>query len=179
MPLTPDIITLLELLFEMRPVAFTLRHDTLTCDLMTPMMIQEAHLPNVSVFSDGFLLNKALWDTGAVASVISTEVVKSLGLSPITQCVSYHTQGQSLVNVYLVDVILPNKILVRDVRVSEGQLNGFGMLIGMDIINLGDFALTHKGGRTVFSFQTPSTHEYDFVKQIKQGVGQKKNRKRI
>ena len=158
----------------MRPVAFTLRHDTLTYDLMTPVMIHEAHLLTEPVSSDGFLLHKALWDTGAVASVISTDIVKSLELSPISQCMSYHTQGQSLVNVYIVDIILPNKILVRDVRVSEGRLSGFGMLIGMDIINLGDFALTHKGGHTVFSFQTPSTHEYDFVKQIEQGVGQRK-----
>ena len=163
----------------MRPVAFTLRHDALTCDLMTPVMIHEAHFPTEPVASDGFVRYNALWDTGAVAFVISMEIVKSLKLSPISQCVAYHTQGQSLVNVYMVDIILPNKILVRDVRASEGQLNGFGMLIGMDIINLGDFALTHKSGRTVFSFQTPSTHEYDFVKQIEQGVGQKKSRKRI
>lgn len=52
------------------------------------------------------------------------------------------------------------------------------MLIGMDIINLGDFALTHKNSGTVFSFQIPSTHEYDFVKQIDQGVGQKKTKKK-
>ena len=40
------------------------------------------------------------------------------------------------------------------------------------------FALTHKNDQTVFSFQIPSTHEYDFVKQIDQGVGQKKVRKK-
>lgn len=52
------------------------------------------------------------------------------------------------------------------------------MLIGMDIINLGDFALTHKNGGTVFSFQIPSTHEYDFVRQIELGVGQKNAKKK-
>lgn len=81
-------------------------------------------------------------------------------------------------NVYLVDMVLPNHLLIRDVRVTEGRLNGFGVLIGMDIINLGDFALTHRDGKTVFSFQVPATHEYDFVKQIQQGVGQKKKKKK-
>lgn len=82
---------------------------------------------------------------------------------------------------YLVDLVLPNNILVRDVRVTEGRLNGFGMLIGMDIINLGDFALTHRDNNTVFSFQIPATHDYDFVKQIQHqqesGQNQKKKRK--
>lgn len=162
----------------MNPVAFTLRHDTLTHDLMTPVRIHDAHLSTEHITSDGFISYDALWDTGAMGSVISSEVVRDLGLAPISQCMTYHAQGQSIVNVYMVDIILPNKILVQDVQVTEGLLNGFGMLIGMDIINLGDFALTHKNGGTVFSFQIPSTHEYDFVKQIEQGVGQKKSKKK-
>lgn len=48
------------------------------------------------------------------------------------------------------------------IPVTEGCLNGADMLIGMDIIGLGDFAITHKNMGTVFSFQIPSTHEYDF-----------------
>lgn len=62
--------------------------------------------------------------------------------------------------------------------VGEGLLPpGIDMLIGMDIITLGDFALTHKNNGTVFSFQIPSTHEYDFVKQIQNGVGTKSKKK--
>ena len=162
----------------MNPVAFTLRYEKLTSDLMTPVRINYAQASNNQPSPDGFLQYDALWDTGAMASVISSEVVKGLNLYPISRCMTYHAQGQSLVNVYMVDMILPSKILVRDIQVTEGQLNGFGMLIGMDIINLGDFALTHKNARTVFSFQIPSTHEYDFVKQIEQGVGQRIPKKR-
>ena len=161
----------------MDPVAFSLRHNYLTQDLMTPVRIRDAQVSTDDAVDGLFLPCDALWDTGAMASVISTEIVYALNLSPVSQCVTYHAQGQSLVNVYMVDVILPNKILVRDVQVTEGHLSGFGMLIGMDIINLGDFSLTHKNGNTVFSFQIPSTHEYDFVKQIEQGIGAKKNRK--
>ncbi len=162
----------------MEPVAFTFRNSRLTAELMTPCGVGAAQLSSEPFSVTGFVQYNALWDTGATASVISTEVVRQLGLAPISQCKTYHAQGESIVNVYLVDLILPNKLRVKDVKVTEGRLNGFGLLIGMDIINLGDFALTHKNSQTVFSFQIPSTHEYDFVKQIDQGVGQKKAKKK-
>jgi len=162
----------------MDPVAFTSRNEHLTSELMTPCGVG-ASKDSTTPFSPADIQQySALWDTGATASVISTEVVNRLGLSPISQCRTYHAQGESIVNVYLVDLLLPNHLLIRDIRVTEGHLNGFGVLIGMDIINLGDFALTHREGKTVFSFQIPATHEYDFVKQIQQGVGQKKKGKK-
>lgn len=104
----------------MDPVAFTLRHDSLTHDLMTPVRIHDAHISTEQVTSDSFLSYDALWDTGAMASVISTEVVQALGLSPISQCMTYHAQGQSVVNVYMVDMILPNKKL----NIAENGLRG-------------------------------------------------------
>ncbi|MCD8206843.1 MAG: hypothetical protein LUD72_02790 [Bacteroidales bacterium] len=163
----------------MNPVAFTIRSEGIVKELITSVDIREAYMP---ADVDGvpeplFLRTTALWDTGAIASVISNEGVQKLGLSPITQCKAYHAQGESLVNVYITDILLPNGILIKGAQVSEGRLNGFGMLIGMDIISLGDFALTHKDQKTVFSFQIPPTHEYDFVKQIQQGVGQKKDKR--
>lgn len=158
----------------MDPVAFTLRNDALRSELMTPCRISAAHGSGDIISAAGFRQFDALWDTGSTASVISSDVVSSLNLSPLSQCRAYHAQWWSLVNVYLVDIVLPNNLLISNVKVTEGQLNGFGALIGMDIINLGDFALTHRDKKTVFSFQIPATHEYDFVKQIQQGVGQKK-----
>lgn len=161
----------------MEPVAFTSRNELLTAELMTPCGIGAANALSSPATTKDIKQFKALWDTGATASVISTDVVNELGLSPISQCRTYHAQGESIVNVYLIDMVLPNHLLIRNVQVTEGRLNGFGVLMGMDIINLGDFALTHRDNKTVFSFQIPSTHEYDFVKQIQQGVGQKKKKK--
>lgn len=162
----------------MDPIAFTSRNEHLTSELMTPCGVGASMGSSVPFDAAKIQHFSALWDTGASGSVISTEVVSQLSLSPISQCKTYHAQGESIVNVYLVDMVLPNHLLIRDVRVTEGRLNGFGVLIGMDIINLGDFALTHRDGKTVFSFQVPATHEYDFVKQIQQGVGQKKKKKK-
>ena len=39
------------------------------------------------------------------------------------------------------------------------------VLIGMDIISRGDFAITHPGGRTKFSFRVPSQADIDFVEE--------------
>ena len=54
------------------------------------------------------------------------------------------------------------------VQVSEAVLNGFDVLIGMDIITLGDFSITNVGGKTIFSFRVPSTETIDYVQQDNQ-----------
>lgn len=109
--------------------------------------------------------------------MITSKIAKELGLIPTGMQKSFHAQGYSLVNTYMINLTLLNGIQVVDLKVGEGILPaGIDMLIGMDIISLGDFALTHRNNGTIFSFQIPSTHEYDFVKQINNGVGMKKKK---
>jgi hypothetical protein len=57
---------------------------------------------------------------------------------------------------YWVDIDLPNGILIPDVRVNEAaNLGSYDLLSGMDIITLGDFAVTNGVGNTWFSFRIP------------------------
>jgi hypothetical protein len=49
-------------------------------------------------------------------------------------------------------------------KVTEGVLSGMDVLIGMDIISKGDFAVTTSLGETLFSFQIPSIYVIDFAK---------------
>ena len=49
------------------------------------------------------------------------------------------------------------------VGVTKGVLAGCDVLIGMDIINTGDFEVTQKEGKTTFSFRNPSAEEIDFA----------------
>jgi hypothetical protein len=49
--------------------------------------------------------------------------------------------------------------------VTKGDLGSTDVLIGMDVICKGDFALTHKGGKTVFSFRYPSIATIDFLRE--------------
>ncbi|MCM1532279.1 MAG: hypothetical protein NC048_08080 [Bacteroides sp.] len=104
----------------------------------------------------------ALWDTGATISTISKKIADELNLIPFAKSKMFHAGGEGITNLYKVNMFLPNGVGVRAITVIEGILNGCEVLIGMDIITLGDFAITNKNGKTVFSFQTPSSNEYDF-----------------
>jgi hypothetical protein len=52
------------------------------------------------------------------------------------------------------------------VRFTLGNLMGCDVLIGMDIITMGDFVVSNKGGVTVMSFRVPSSGNWDFVEEI-------------
>ena len=45
----------------------------------------------------------------------------------------------------------------------QGAFAQFDVLIGMDIITQGDFAVTNLGGKTKFSFRIPSQASINFV----------------
>jgi predicted aspartyl protease len=109
-----------------------------------------------------------LWDTGASGTVISKTVVDKIGLKPIAKSKVFHADGNSIVNVYAINLFLPNQVAFQFVKVTEGVLSGFDLLIGMDIISAGDFSISNVGGKTVFSFRVPSVQEVDFVKESRQ-----------
>ena len=69
------------------------------------------------------------------------------------------------VPVYLVNIALPNRVQFSGVEVAESVLPpGLDVVVGMDIITRGDFAVTNRGGKTTFSFRIPSQVDIDFVK---------------
>lgn len=125
---------------------------------------------------------KAIWDTGATSSAITKRVATECGLKPTGVAPVQTASEKALANTYLVSIWLPHQVCFGAVRVTEVKLSqGVDVLIGMDIIAAGDFAVTNKGGKTTFSFQCPSTHEIDFVKEIKTPapsgfIGVKQNR---
>jgi predicted aspartyl protease len=108
---------------------------------------------------------KALWDTGATGSLIRPEVAVKLKLQSVGKILMSTPSGQDVPsNVYFVNLYLPNHVVIPKIPVSEGIPNNCDMLIGMDVISLGDFAVSNYNGRTVFSFRMPSMTEIDFVK---------------
>jgi hypothetical protein len=69
-------------------------------------------------------------------------------------------------NTYMIDIHLVNGISFPSLHVTEGKFTDTDVLIGMDIISQGDFAITAPEGKTKFSFQVPSTHDIDFINEI-------------
>ena len=106
----------------------------------------------------------AIWDTGATHTNITAKVVSECGLTPTGVADAIGVHGGKLTNTYLIDVYLPNLVVARGLQVIEAEsLPGpDDVLIGMDIFNLGDFAVSNYRGKTTFTFRTPSLEEIDF-----------------
>ena len=70
----------------------------------------------------------------------------------------------------MIDMHLPPSMRFPDLEATLGELApGADVLIGMDVIGCGDFAVTNFKGSTIFSIRTPSLMTIDFVKQTNAG----------
>jgi predicted aspartyl protease len=134
--------------------------------LQTPCRIAAAFDPStVSQLPQHFDFT-AIWDTGASGSVITQSVIDACGLKPIGLTQVHDASGARDSGVYLVNIMLPNSVAFVAVSVTTGKLApGSDVLIGMDIITLGDFSVTNKDGRTIFSFRVPSQLHVDYVQE--------------
>jgi hypothetical protein len=148
------------------PSSFTLSAQGILRALITPVRIGQAFNPASS--APPILKEfKAIWDTGATNSVITPKVVNECQLKAIGKTlVQVVDEPPKPKSVYLISMMLPNKMGIPDVRVSMNEISsGIDVLIGMDVIQRGDFAITNCNGKTVFTFRMPSCEPIDFVKQ--------------
>jgi hypothetical protein len=148
------------------PHSFTARHIGRAREIITDVHVSEPINGGVTSVNDSRIhKTSALWDTGATGSVVTAAMAKRLGLKPVSLVQVRHAGGVTLQNVYLVDIYLPNNLRIRAVKVTEcpDTVGDFSVIVGMDIISLGDFAFTNVGGKSVFSFRIPSTEEIDYV----------------
>lgn len=146
---------------QRRDSAFTVTSNAgLLNILMSPCTVSAA----TDAPRDGGRRFTAIWDTGATNSVITQDVVNACGLIATGMERVYNVSGYTMQETYLVTIELPNRGRYTPVRVTKGNLLGAAdVLIGMDIINTGDFAVTNFGGITKFSFRFPSLEHIDFV----------------
>lgn len=158
--------------------AFTFRANGIARVLKTPAGVCLPYIPEEQAqeFQPSVKQYTAIWDTGATNSVITKKVVDDLQLKPINVTEIHHAGGTSMSNVYLVNIILPDGVMVPNVRVTLAELTDLNIpeehqshvLIGMDIITTGDFAVTNHNNKTVLSFRIPTSNEIDFVPEAKE-----------
>ena len=102
------------------------------------------------------------------------------GLVPTGRKKVTGVHGEKEVATFLVNISLPNNVSIYGVPVTLGDFGkDADVLIGMDIINRGDFAVTNLNGITKFSFRFPSQVHIDFVEETRphfQHGGSKKGR---
>jgi len=106
---------------------------------------------------------KAVWDTGAMCSVISKDLANKLNLQPFSVKLIGTPSGTMNAEMYVVDLILPNKIEVDRVQILGAYPSSSDVLIGMDVIGLGDFVVTNYLNQTAFSFRIPSKERIVFT----------------
>jgi hypothetical protein len=114
------------------------------------------------------LISKAIWDTGATNTCITKAAAIKLNLTPIGKTKVKGVHSEEIVNIYVIGLILNNENIKLSVKVTEVDSlaadSSISFLIGMDVINLGDFAITNFNKKTVMSFRVPSINCIDFVK---------------
>jgi len=97
----------------------------------------------------------ALWDTGATHSVLSPKIAKDLVLSPVDNLYVSGINNDISSDVVIVTIILPNGMTLSDRRFYVCNIPGVEVIIGMDIISMGDFNISNANGKTLFSFVIP------------------------
>jgi hypothetical protein len=104
----------------------------------------------------GFVV-EAIWDTGATCTFVSDKVREELGIVPVEYQPVTGLNGTQMTGLGLLSIKLSDKLIIPDKRVFICNLpSSIEMLIGMDIIQLGDFCITNNGNKTTFTFVTPS-----------------------
>jgi hypothetical protein len=106
----------------------------------------------------------AVWDTGATGTSISRELAGHLGLTQIGWIDIEGVTGKAQCCTYLISLFLPNMIAIPELEIADCIGNiGCDVLIGMDVICMGDFAVCNKNGKTTFSFRVPSIAQINFT----------------
>ncbi|GHV76092.1 hypothetical protein AGMMS49942_09130 [Spirochaetia bacterium] len=103
------------------------------------------------------MILSAIWDTGATRTFINRHFSEKLDLIPIEFQPVVGANGSQMAGLVVLAIKLPNGLFIPDKRAFICDLpDSVNILIGMDIIQLGDFHISNAGGKTLFSFVVPS-----------------------
>lgn len=118
---------------------------------------------------------KALIDTGCSKTSISKRLAAACNLISYQRTKMENAGGVDIVNLYTVDIFLPNKVRFNNVSVAEyADNNRFDIIIGMDILRHLDLSITNANGQMVFSIrQPPDAFHIDYEKMQKKNKSAK------
>lgn len=150
------------------PKSFTLCGTGTLRELVSGIGIRSAELE-----SGKYEVFDAIWDTGSTATIVKQHVVDACGLfesgakflSGVTHSIATRDTETDIPPSpsYRVNIALPSYVGIRCREVVLGDFVGpESVLIGMDIITLGDFVVSTHNGKTSFSFRCPSPNRVTF-----------------
>ena len=136
--------------------------------------IQKRLINSAIIESEGHVVPvKAQWDTGATGTCISKNLVKSLDLVPTGMVQVQTPSGTAMLNKYIINLILNQELRITGVPVMDSEIGnqGIDVLMGMDIISVGDFAVSNFDKKTQFTFRIPSQEHVDYKENKKKDKG--------
>lgn len=132
----------------------TITYPSLQERITTPVIVQ-SHKKVIKV--------NALWDTGSNRTYISDTLADTLQLQADGIKTTITSGGDIKSHLYNITLHLNNFISFTVCAPSyPNTVSNADVVIGMDIIGQGDFAITNTNGHTTFSFRTPSQEEVRF-----------------
>ena len=145
--------------------AFTMKSECIRNELRIPVFLA----------STGDEIDKtvdfpAILDTGATGCSITSRAARKIGAIPcrIKNVVGVH--GAKQAQPYNIDLLLPSNVFIPDVIASEmSDEANFDVLVGMEVLNRGDFCVTNYQGKTVFTFRVPSLEVMDYTLKTPKG----------
>lgn len=83
----------------------------------------------------------------------------------VTECFVYSPTEFEHGHRVSVHIGLPTGDIITNVLASEFDGEDYDLIVGMDVIQNGDLAVTNANETTTFSFRIPSRKEIDFEKE--------------
>jgi predicted aspartyl protease len=137
---------------------FTAVYTRLVDEISTPVQLEPVYTANKNLLGKRIEI-EALWDTGATMTCVKPSLWNKLKLLPSKLVGSITMSGiggnvkadGTLVSIWLTPNFMLEfcPVFITDFPGAEE------ILIGMDIITLGDFAVCNAEGKTSFSFAVP------------------------
>ena len=114
------------------------------------------------VLVSGCEVESTVWDTGATNTIISSAVIDALGLKPVRQTQIEGVGGCMDSSVYKINIYVDGCLEFTGIEALSGDIGDYDVIIGMDIITLGNFVITNKDDQTWFAFRYPSSEHIEF-----------------
>jgi hypothetical protein len=149
--------------------AFTWTAPEIRTQIVIPVEISESSSACEEFSKEQRLVSvRALWDTGAGISAVTEDFAEKMNLTSIGVMDVDTADGIRSAKVYSVDIKLQDIPLIMDMHsVEVTDSDDFDAIIGMDIMSLGDLAITTGTGKTMLSFRIPADKKpIDFVKNL-------------
>ena len=147
---------------------YRLRLDDEPKAIVTPVKL-------MNIMNDRSVTVKAVWDTGATFSSVSRRVIDELDLDPMSPCITNGVNGPVTGMTRIVLTFPGNTRFAAWAEMSEVQQlpQGLDVLLGLDIISLGDMHLSHEPDGLWFEFVFRQETFIDFEADDKMAIMRK------